>query len=57
VPWGGVGNDYDLNPFLAFKSELLMQKYNTPVAISGHNWAMATTFAVVYRFGRRSEMP
>ena len=52
-PGGGV--DLDLNPFVALKLDIQLQRYNTPVSPTAPLYATAATVAIEYRFhlGRR----
>lgn len=46
----GVGIDADLTSHLAVKADFQIQRYSTPVTVSGTVYSKATTFGVVYRF-------
>ncbi len=48
---GGIGCDYDFKPRFAFKAELQLQHYETPVTVTGTAIGKATSFGLVYRFG------
>jgi len=46
----GVGVDIDLSQHLAFKADMQLQRYATPVTASGSVYSKAITFGAVYRF-------
>lgn len=54
---GGLGFDYDLKSWLAFKAEMSFQDYDTPVTTSGSALGTAVTFGAVYRFGYGNDVP
>lgn len=48
---GGFGCDYALTPQYAFKADVQLQHYETPVTTTGIAWGKAISLGLVYRFG------
>ncbi|WP_263382709.1 outer membrane protein [Granulicella arctica] len=50
VPALGGGLDFDLTPHFAVKADVQVERYVTPVTVSGDVYAKSGTLGVVYRF-------